>query len=84
MQVQAKSTKLTCSSAHVGGGRIKFMSANNNSDDYKYPNMLVESTVAKALKIKKKSKAKSKEDSKLDDELKILNFEHLEIRAESK
>ena len=56
--------KATWLSAH-GGGRVKFMSTKKYSADGKDMNMLVVSTVYKALDTKKKSKTKSKNNSNL-------------------
>ena len=74
--------KATWLSAH-GGGRVKFMSTKKYSADGKDMNMLVVSTVYKALDTKKKSKTKSKNNSNLYNQLEQFNTKNMDIIAES-
>ena len=70
--------------AHVGGGHIKLTHANKYLDDGEDLNVLFASTVAKALKTNKQSKAKDTYDSQNDNESENFNFEHINIRLDSK
>ena len=56
------------------------MNAKKHSSDGQHLNIIVVSTVAKALDIKKKSKAKSKNNSNLDNKLENFNIKNLDIR----
>lgn len=75
MQAQAKYIRVTWLYFRgVVGVQVKFTGANKPSSNSKELNVLIQSAMAKALKINKKSKSNTKDDFSSNNELENIDI----------